>query len=334
MKICIAGSAHIRNSEMCSPEWIRALEQERINSGADIIIAHDSWKQPSLDLPKEWKVFDYKAQEEELGKDLYESFKQFHKNCSIKNFALWYAYKNNYDVAIIIDSDCIISPGFVKEHLTALLIHGDGWHNPLIHHLEVPVYSRGFPYSKRNLKKWAHMGLWTNEPDLYGSDRVGLEIHPKLKNLHDFPEHVPVSSFFPLSGMNVSFVREAIPYMLFLPVFHFEGEKFNRHDDIWGGYIFQKIANMKNVSLSYGLPHVFHNTTVDAEADAREEAAMIKYEDEFYKLVDRAINHSTTDSEFQHKHFFSILEKELRREKKFIPIADALDYQIKAYSQI
>ena len=332
MKICIVASAHIRNSEMCSPEWISALEKERIESGADIIIAHDSWKEPDLGLPKERKVFDYEAQKKELGKDLYKSFKQFHKNCSIKNFGLWCAYKNNYDMAIVIDSDCIISPGFVKEHIKSLQTPGDGWHNPLLHHLENPVYSRGFPYSKRNLKKWAHMGLWTNETDLYGKDRIGLELHQKLKKLENFPEHVSVSSFFPLSGMNVSFVREAIPYMIFLPVFYHEGQKFNRHDDIWGGYIFQKIANIKNFCLSYGLPHVFHNTIVDPEADAKEEAAMIKYEDEFYQLVDRAINHATTDSKLSHDHFFSILEKELRSEKKFRPLADALSHHIKAYS--
>lgn len=331
MKICITASAHLRNSEMCSDEWIYALEKERVASGVDIIISHDSWKQPNLDLPIDWKVFDYEDQKKELGDELFESFKQFHKNCSIKNFGLWYAYKNGYDAVILIDSDCIISPGFIEEHIRYLGRSGDGWDNP-IGSCEGGFYSRGFPYIKRKMKKWSHMGLWSNEPDLYGQDRVGKEVPKGLRDLVSAPKYISNGSFFPMSGMNVSFSREALPYILFLPVFHFEGQKFNRHDDIWGGYIFQKITNLKNASFSYGAPYVYHHTEVDAEADAREEVAMIKYENDFYKKVDKALSCQSLNENSSHKEILSALIKEFQSDEKFKPLANALLYQIEAFS--
>ncbi len=333
MKVCITASAHITNSEMCSLKWVKALERERIASGADIIISHDSWKQPNLNLPKSWKVFDYNLQKKELGQKLFESFKQFHRNCSIKNFGLWYAYKNKYDVAIVIDSDCIVSPGFVKEHLKNLKTPGEGWDNPL-NNLTGGFYSRGFPYNKRKMKKWLHMGLWSNATDLYGKDRLGKKLSQDLKDLKGAPEHVSSGAFFPVSGMNVSFVREAIPYMLFLPVFYFGKEKFNRHDDIWGGYILQKIAKIKNASFSYGLPSVFHDSTVDASADAREEVAMIKHENEFYDLIGKALGSKELKNTSSHKEIFSKVMSELKKSKTFKPLVSAMAYHTSAYSKI
>jgi hypothetical protein len=166
-----------------------------------------------------------------------------------------------------------------------LNVKGDGWSNP-IDVGGMGFYSRGFPYSKRNQEKWAHMGLWTNELDLYGTDRIGNTPPKEAGREYTTSD----GAFFPLSGMNVSFKREAIPYMLFLPNFKYRKSKFSRHDDIWGGYIFQKISHAKNKALSFGEPYVFHDTVVIPEEDAKEEEAMIKYEEAFYDLMDYAFS--------------------------------------------
>lgn len=271
-KIAIVAPVHIQ----VSPEWIDALlgQQEH----ADIIIVDDS--DGKVKLPEDWDVYDYARQKEALGEDLYEQFEQFHKSSACKNFGTWLAYKKGYEIIIVIDSDCIVPPDFVKDHLDALGQSGQGWDNPLHN---TGFHSRGFPYSKRNIEKWAHMGLWENELDLYGTDRVGkteIPEKPACPDLHN------VSGFVPLSGMNISFRREAIPYMLFLPNFKQNDYRFSRHDDIWGGYIFEKILHAKNKALSYGQPYVFHDTVVIPEEDAAEEVAMIKFEDEFYKEID------------------------------------------------
>ena len=91
--------------------------------------------------------------------------------------------------------------------------------------------------------------------------------------------------------MNVSFRNDAIPFMLFLPNFKNATSYFTRHDDIWGGYMFQKAAQLKGFALSYGDPIVWHDTIVIPEEDARDEEGMIAFEKLFYKTVDHAFNH-------------------------------------------
>lgn len=324
MKVSIVSPLHIQPSK----EWITALDNEAKISGADVIIVHDSWKiQKMKGLPKSWKVFTYTEQLKYFGKDLYSMFKQFHKSSSIKNFGMIYSYREKYDVCIVIDSDCIVQPDFVALHLAALEIPGDGWQNPIP---ETGLYSRGFPYSKRKQEKWCHMGLWTNELDLYGKDRIDNDNIPKELKISHAYNHVP--GFIPLSGMNVSFKREALPYMLFLPNFTTDtGEKFIRHDDIWGGYIFQKIAKSMNKSISYGLPIVYHDTVVDPVADAIEEEPMYKYEDEFIDMVDEAI-HNPADLDAQQE--LELVKIYCRANSTFENLESAFDFQLKAYANI
>lgn len=319
MKVSIVAPLHIQPSR----EWIDALEKESNETGADVVIIHDSWSIPLLELPPEWKVFDYEAQQTYLGRDLYDLFKQFHKSSAIKNLGLIYSYRENYDICIVIDSDCIVPEGFMHAHIDSLKIKGEGWINPIA---ETNLYSRGFPYSKRKQDKWCHMGLWTNELDLYGKDRIGNKDIPKnYTPEHDYND---AAGFFPLSGMNVSFVREALPYMLFLPNFFSpDGEKFMRHDDIWGGYIFQKIAQMKNKSLSYGLPVVYHDTIVHPEEDAAEEEPMYKYEDEFFNYID-AYGFEEAGV------IWEVLQRKIKFSKSFKGLTKAFEFQSKVYANV
>ena len=132
------------------------------------------------------------------------------------------------------------------------------------------------------------MGLWENELDLYGTDRIG-QTPPKMP---PYTDKVSSGALFPLSGMNLSIRNDAAPFLMFLPNFTFGNYKFTRHDDIWGGYIFQLVARAKGFALSYGQPTVFHDTIVIPEEDAAEEEAMIKYEKEFYDMATHAFVHA------------------------------------------
>ncbi len=316
MKISIVAPVHIQPSK----DWITSLDTEAKLHKADVIIIDDS--DGKVKLPKHWKVFGYKAQEKYLGKDLYTLFEQFHKSSSCKNFGLVYSYRENYDVTIVLDSDCIVKDGFISLHLNFLQAKGDGWINPIT---ETNLYSRGFPYSKRLQDKWCHMGLWTNELDLYGKDRIGNDnITKDYMPIHAYSV---APGFIPLSGMNLSFVREALPFMLFLPNFTTDSdEKFIRHDDIFGGYIFQKIAHMKNKSLSYGLPIVYHDTIVHPEEDAAEEEPMYKYEDEFYAVIDI---HGIKEAGL----IWPTLEHAFKN-SKFKNLLPAFNFQSQAYANI
>lgn len=275
-RVCIVAAVHIQPTE----QWIQALNVA--SRTATIIIVDDS--DGKVKLPENWDVYDYARQRQVLGDDMYQRFEMFHKSSACKTFGMWLAYTRGFDPIIVIDSDCIIPPDFIAKHIEALLKFGDGWDNPLD---GSGFYSRGFPYYERNKPVWAHMGLWENELDLYGTDRIGKPYIPKL------PPHVAHASrgaMFPLSGMNVSFRNAAVPYMLFLPNFDFGPEHFTRHDDIWGGYIFQRVVRAMGFEVTYGDPNVFHDTVVVPEEDAAAEVAMIKYERDFYHMVDDALN--------------------------------------------
>lgn len=273
-RVCIVAAVHIQPSEA----WVQALMVA--SRTATIIIVDDS--NGKVVLPEQWDVFGYERQREALGDDLYKQFEMFHKSSACKTFGVWMAHKRGFDPIIVIDSDCIIPPDFVAKHIEALISPGDGWDNPLA---GTGFYSRGFPYYERSKPVWAHMGLWENELDLYGTDRVGAAFIPKMPPQVDRRSN---GALFPLSGMNVSFRNDAAPYMLFLPNFEFQGRRFTRHDDIWGGYIFQRMAAMLGFAVSYGNPVVFHDTVVVPEEDAREEEMMIRHERRFYDEVDFA----------------------------------------------
>jgi hypothetical protein len=273
-KVCIVAPVHIQPSE----NWINALNNAA--KTATIIIVDDS--DGKVVLPESWDVYDYRRQREAMGDELYAQFEQFHKSSSCKNFGTWLAYQKGFDPIIVIDSDCIIPPDFVAKHMEYLCMQGaDRWTNPIE---GTNWYSRGFPYSLRKSVKWAHMGLWENELDIYGLDRVDMLPDVPPKSLHG--GGVKDAQFFPLSGMNVSFRRNAIPWMLFLPNFEYKRQKFTRHDDIWGGYIFQKVCELAKLGLSFGDPVVYHDTEVIPQEDADAEKAMVKYEADFYQFID------------------------------------------------
>lgn len=269
-RICLTAPVHIQPSK----KWIDALPN------CDIIITDDSNGKVKIDRDNV-RIFDYEKQKEKLGV-LYKDFEKFHKSSACKNFGHWLAYNEGYDIVLGIDSDCICPRDFIEKHIEALQLEGCGWENPL---KNVGFYPRGFPYSKRNWEVVLNMGLWNNVLDINGADRSPVEpTSPNIKN-----NQVVVGNI-PLSGMNWACKREYIPYLFFLPNFDHKRLRFRRHDDIFGGYIFQKFIEKMNKSMTYGLPIVRHDTEIDAQEDATEEEAMNKYDDEFYQIIDETFN--------------------------------------------
>ena len=270
MKTCIVSSCH----KIPSDEWIESLP-----NNVPIIIVDDS--NGKVDIKgKNIEVYDYKRQEQELGK-FYKGFEQFHHSSSCKNFGHWLAYKKSYDVIIGLDSDCICPKNFVEQHLEALNKEGYGWENPLY---KINWYSRGFPYSQRKRRIVMNMGLWKGGLDINGKDRIGK--NPPNNSL--IKDNKIAVGKVPFSGMNFACYREIIPALFFLPNFDFKDSHFRRHDDIWGGYIMQKFVEKKRECISYGLPVIYHDTKIVPEEDAKEEKALVEFSDDFYRMVDKA----------------------------------------------
>ena len=259
-----------------SDNWIKALPDD-----VDIIIVDDSDGKIEI-RKKNVELFDYKKQEKEA-KDFYPLFEVFHKSSSCKNFGLWLAYKRGYDVVMVIDSDCVVPNDFVMVHLEALDKKGQGWTNPLDSN---EWFSRGFPYSQRKKRVVVNIGLWDGELDINGADKIE-KVPPRYVLIL---ETRSVVGKIPFSGMNFAIRKEVIPALIFLPSCDYKELRFRRHDDIWGGYIMQKLIEKRNEAMTFGPPIVYHDTEVNPEEDAMDEEAMNLYSDSFYSIVDRIMD--------------------------------------------
>lgn len=267
----------------------------------DWIVIDDS--NGKLDLPKRDNIFtfDYTKQKKILGR-FYNDFIAFHKSASCRNLAHFLAYKQGYDIVFSLDYDCVVPKDFIKEHIQVFsershisLETKSGWINPIE---SKKWFTRGFPYSVRNSKENTvqkktnkkvvlNMGLWENVVDINAIDKV-LEPSPK-----SFPlkrSHTAVNGFMPLCGMNNSFVKEIIPAYFFLPNFQLDGWDISRHDDIWGGYILQKLIRKKGDIVTYGDPIVFHERESSQPRVLYYEHYMHILEPYFYDLVDEAVD--------------------------------------------
>lgn len=287
MKIAIVAPAHIPLTK----DWIYSLEREAKIGGADVFIVDDSDGKLG-DLPTDWVVFGYEKQKKFLG-ELYDEFaKVFHKSSACRIFGHIFAYAENYDIVIGLDSDCVVPFHFVSSHISILNNKkAYGWSNPLG---TSGWYPRGYPYSMRNWPVKANMGMWENVLDLNGKDRK--ENEPKHLNVSG---HNIAPAPIPFSGMNFALTRDVLFGFLFLPNFIYQEQtatavpktwEFRRIDDIWGGYIFQKLLRKLKMGVTYGQPIVFHDTVVVPAEDTAEEEAMYKYEDEFTQEVDNVVN--------------------------------------------
>ena len=316
------------------------------NKNVTIIIVDDS--NGKVKLPGHWDVYGYDRQEEELGTEMYKRFEVFHKSSSCRNFGHWIAYKKGFDIIMGVDSDCVVPPSFVSDHLTALLAKSATWTNPIAN---TGLFSRGFPYSARSVRTVLSLGLWNNELDLYGKDRVDfkgeLPKDPLPRSAHETAD-----GFIPLSGMNWAMWADAMPSFLFLPNFEY-GEigidadannpqlnvvaktyKFRRHDDIWGGYIFQKIMASMEERIKFGLPVVKHDTVVVPEEDAAEEEGMIAFENSFLGTVD-AIFNQIHDGDYEDLMWdFSRIITEEWKNSEWAPLIDPINLWVEMFESV
>ncbi len=263
-----------------SIRWLNAIN----NLACDIIIVDDSNGIINRKRFGKGVVFyDYKEQEKELGEN-YKGFEVFQGSSACRNFGNWIAMKKGYDCILSIDSDCIPNNRFVYEHIKQLGKKGGLFTNSIGN----GWYPRGYPYWARNKEIVCNMGLWSGELDINGQDKIKVN-PPKEINIHENKEYI----FGAFSGMNWAAKAEWIPCLMFLPNWDYEDKDgkihhFRRHDDIWGGYIFQKFLQKAEKVMTYGFPIVWHYTIVDPQRDAEEEAAMNYYDKLFKEIIDDA----------------------------------------------
>lgn len=266
----------------------------------DIIIIDDS--NGKLTFPKNprMKFYDYTEQKKILGK-YYQEYTTFHKSASCRNLAHFLAYKQGYDEVIALDYDCVLPSNYLAQHGEVFstknfrVASSPVWINPLEN---TEWFTRGYPYSMRALYKAEkieekkidtvvlNMGMWENVVDINGIDKV---LTRPSSSITLSANHTVVDGFIPLCGMNNAFLSKIVPAYFFLPNFPIGNWTVSRHDDIWGGYIFQKIARKKGDYISYGSPIVFHERESSQPRVLYYEHYMHILEYHFYDLIDTAM---------------------------------------------
>ena len=205
---------------------------------------------------------------------------------SRRNFAIIKAYEIGADVIIMVDDDNFPQLGskYFKNHSivgTSQYLNSvetkSGWYNVcnvLLEKNGKQFFHRGFPIDervetetkivRRKMKIALNEGLWIDAPDTDAVSWINypnLQVTSFLRDLNGETFSLSSKTWSPINSQNTSIMREAVPSYFLNP--------FNlRYDDIWAGYVFEKIAKRLGYSVSFGAPLVEqrrnpHNYLID-----------------------------------------------------------------------
>lgn len=234
----------------------------------------------SFDLGKHSNIvhFCHKDIERDLGD---KSWIIPRKTSAICSYGFYKAYKMGADVTIKMDDDLLVrKEGFIKSHVdnifTTRPLH---WVNIFKGY---SVYPRGFPYKERTHITVLNYGLAENILDMDASGQI-LGLKAELSDAESI--NVGYGSYFPISGMNVSFLTEITPAYYFT----LQGKSWgiDRFDDIWAGIFLKKITDHIGHVISVGHPIITHNKLSDPLANLDKEAGGLDINELLWEEVDR-----------------------------------------------
>jgi reversibly glycosylated polypeptide/UDP-arabinopyranose mutase len=165
-------------------------------------------------------------------------------------FGFLVAAERGAEWILTLDDDCRPVPGappICAAHLAAMRSHA-------VCQPTAGMRTRGLPYRQLGtVESKLNMGLWRGNADVDGP--TGLTPQPYFTP--------PAGSQFanprlryPLCGMNLFFHRSLLP-ALYFPLMG-EGQPYRRFDDIWCGWLLQKLAEHCGISWSFGEPFIEH----------------------------------------------------------------------------
>jgi hypothetical protein len=225
--------------------------------------------------------------------------------------------RENADVVITLDDDCLPSNlgayparyrssnvdcdelvesarlSFVQLHLDALF-RTSKWGT------SVPGFvPRGLPYGEPGPPFYAdclpvmiNMGVWQINPDRDSVHELtnrtpenDYKAWIPQKSLYRHTRVMPATQYWPMSGMNLAFRREATPLMYFPRMG--EGTPFRRFDDIWAGVIAQKVCGHLGWAMAVGRPIVRHMRASRPMDNLVRESPGIRANEEFWRVIDR-----------------------------------------------
>jgi hypothetical protein len=192
-----------------------------------------------------------------------------------RNIGMLLAYENGSDVTISIDDDnFVMGQDFVGLHAAAGSVREvpgysstSGWFN-VCQFLEsdhgVEFYHRGYPRRMRWVESGefvtcspstrrvaVNAGFWLDNPDIDALTR--MERQPVVRGFNSkWPGGniaLHPGTWSPFNSQNTALMRDALPAYWLSPY-------AGRYDDIWGSYVFTRIAEHLGDVVSYGEPLV------------------------------------------------------------------------------
>ncbi len=274
MNILVIPSIRENNFNKFLHEW------EECGDWDEVILIEDNEKKTFKINSSKWKIHHFSHKE--IGKILGEKkWIISKKDSSCRNFGFIEARNLGAKWILSLDDDCYPQKncklGICERHLNVINSFN-------ICKESAGIRTRGMPY--KNLGSinniLCNMGLWMKNADLDGAQGLLVD-----KNDYFYP---PTGSFlahpkhrYPYCGMNIFFSEKVIPTMYFALMG--KGYQYNRFDDIWVGWIFQKVFEHLRLSWSIGEPFIEHDRASDPFIKLIKEANGIQKNEFFWEYI-------------------------------------------------
>jgi glycosyltransferase involved in cell wall biosynthesis len=198
------------------------------------------------------------------------------EGCAVtKNRGIERALQDAPDVIIVLDDDCFPHDGMTFDRLIEAHLEALTPQRVEIAGVITDPPSRGTPYHRRSalMPVACSMGYWNGVGDY---DACGQLVHGATRPMRF--SHEPVHGrYVPLSGMNIAFPARLWPLFRFVDV--------PRFDDIWMGWIFQRVAYARGMCVNLGGPTVWHSRQSNVWANLRDESRWLEENDTLWAKI-------------------------------------------------
>lgn len=305
--------------ENCMLDFIQRWDAIGLFNHVDLMVMEDNPKE-TFKIDKAHGVF--KNPPENLyhysWEDIHEVLKTNawiipRRSDTVRSFAYYMAWKEEYPYILTLDDDCYPTTeedgvtfndaeSFLACHLQ-YLSNRTRWFNTLN-----KVKPRGIPFYNlgKSDKAIVNHGLWTKVLDYDAPTQL---VQPTPEEFSFDNRIVPNGQYFPMCGMNVMWKREATVLMYHLLMGQWQDEQqydhpqlvdagmgkyslsklpFDRFGDIWCGIFMKKIADVKRLHVSTGMPYIRHERASSPFANLKKEAAGIEVNEKLWEYADSA----------------------------------------------
>jgi hypothetical protein len=281
-----------------------------------VLVIDDSDGNIPKDLAPHITVIDYAGRKAYMGKDEWLVPK---KNPSCKNLGLFYAWKEGYDYAILLDDDCDlrVTPDYLdripigKPDYHQITEDDSFWFNPMELLGEPTLWSRGFPYEHRaqSMPNFVRSqterislfneGLWSGTPDINGLDKFVTDLEVTAERQCSQTVALRPGQMLPLSIMNVQIHRDLIPAFYQPPDYDLpDGYRIRRHDDVWSMMFLKTLMDLKRDTATVGQPIIWHRKEGDPLKEAISEHVTNLIQPHLYDVIKKASKYTSVSASY------------------------------------